>query len=63
MNTLNRENLDWAVDQTIKLLKNRDQSALDHHKQWVSAHGVYFRREHDRLVKERQPVRKFEPYR
>ena len=57
------ENLDWAVCQTIKLVKNKDQSALAHHKQWVSANGVEFRREHDRLVKERQPVRKFGPYR
>jgi hypothetical protein len=50
------EHLEEAVAYTLKLMKNKDYSGLEHHKRWVSDHGVEFRRAHDKLRKERQHV-------
>ena len=57
------EDLEEAVAYTLRLIQNKDYSGLEHHKRWVSDHGVEFRRAHDKLRKERQPVRNFEPFR
>jgi len=57
------EELEDAVQFTLKLMRNKDHMGIEHHKRWVSACGVEFRREHDRLVRERRPVRNFEPFR
>jgi len=57
-------NLQWAVDQTLQLTKNRDNSALDEHRRWIARNTPAFKAEYRKLLQASNPAPKpFEYFR